>query len=1158
MSIEAAFLKIGSSIATTCGKALVSGRRSSAERTMSLIDLANARGLGLLPQRRLQRQMEQLAEEVADKMQRQIEVEFRGLPRNEQESMLDLVAKAISDSNFSDDVIFAADVSAGNLFKIARATAANLESSHALGEQATELLEITLREAVEYLAEVIVTLPSFRNRGLRELLERDGEIITLLHEVLSRMPSGQDSAKKRAEHHNAFELEYLRDLARKLDRVEIFGVTLTGPSRRYSLSTAYLNLSAVKHSSPGGIDSSFDESTNTHRTEEITQEEFDAQGADHVISQSLRTYIRGEAGSGKTTLLRWLALRSAQRSHDPALAAWNNVVPIVLELRRFSEIDLPAPSAFLHWVSKPLSERQPDGWVHAILQAGRGALLVDGVDEYPEHKRRALLEWVDDLVNSFPKAQIVLTSRPSASAEDWLSGLGFQTASLLPMTPPFIDRFVEHWHDAVSFEAGDLETNVDEYRWAMKAALRKSRSLRQLAENPLLCALLCALNWNRKKQLPTRRIEIYRTALEMLLIRRDHERNIKTAIQVVDLGFDDRIAVLSDLAFWFTQNELSDAPYERVLAKVDKTLLSMPSVTADAEKVLQYLIARSGVIREPSPSRVDFVHKTFQEYLAATRFVEEGLIEALVRNATRDAYREVVVMAAGSARAQESHQLVSALLDVADKRRQKHTVRAKLRMLAALCVEVMTKTDPQLFERVVSGLNALIPPKDPATARTLASLGDDIIERLPHSSVALSENEAAATVQTAGLVGGEDAMAVIASFKEDSRAKVQRARIAAWSYFDPADYAASCFGLRSEGWDVILTDPSLIKGLDHVRTMASAHYRFEGPLAGTALLNVENYSVVRSVSLSNNSTLTNLDFLKPLSELRYLGLERCWHISDYEGIRGCENLETLVLRTGYADADISVFENLRQLRRLTLNADMMQSVESVGRFLPNLRELDLSGYVEFSEFARLGPWPQLVSLTLSECESLRQLTGLPSDSLRQLTVSDCVLDTLANVADARELRELSLADLEHLSDFSFVRSLTKLESIKLTRCGIEDLNVLSHAQDLKYVSVSACDDLGDVYGLISLPELQVVELQTTVYDQHDVFAPVVEELRQRGIEVRVDFSGSPFEDNPPEFDTSMDHDAVESLDLDSPFVDYDDSYDVEARPFYYIDPGDGS
>lgn len=167
MSVEF-FLKIGTSVASVCGKSLVAGRRSAAERSMSLTELAGARGLGILPQRRLTRQLDQLAENIAERLQQRVDVELQRIPANEQAALVSFVSRTIEDTKFDDDTLFSADLSAETVFGLAFSTSRSLQDEFLLSEAADQLFAIVLREAVEHLTEVIVTLPSFQGRGIKD------------------------------------------------------------------------------------------------------------------------------------------------------------------------------------------------------------------------------------------------------------------------------------------------------------------------------------------------------------------------------------------------------------------------------------------------------------------------------------------------------------------------------------------------------------------------------------------------------------------------------------------------------------------------------------------------------------------------------------------------------------------------------------------------------------------------------------------------------------------------------------------------------------------------------------------------------------------------------------------------------------------------------
>jgi hypothetical protein len=102
MTVEAILLRIATTVATVGGKALVAGRRSAAERRMSLVELAGARGLGLLPQRRLNRQLEQLAETIADRLAPIAEAELAAMPTAERDLVLEGVGDTLEATDFTD------------------------------------------------------------------------------------------------------------------------------------------------------------------------------------------------------------------------------------------------------------------------------------------------------------------------------------------------------------------------------------------------------------------------------------------------------------------------------------------------------------------------------------------------------------------------------------------------------------------------------------------------------------------------------------------------------------------------------------------------------------------------------------------------------------------------------------------------------------------------------------------------------------------------------------------------------------------------------------------------------------------------------------------------------------------------------------------------
>ncbi|MFE2319044.1 NACHT domain-containing protein [Streptomyces sp. NPDC059441] len=115
--------------------------------------------------------------------------------------------------------------------------------------------------------------------------------------------------------------------------------------------------------------------------------------------------LRGVAGSGKTTLVQWLAVSAGRKDLDEWLVYLYGLVPFVLPMRSLTRSGamLPAPDEFLSAVGCPIAHAQPMGWYDRVLTAGRGLMLIDGIDEVPESEREEARRWLRDLIASYPK-----------------------------------------------------------------------------------------------------------------------------------------------------------------------------------------------------------------------------------------------------------------------------------------------------------------------------------------------------------------------------------------------------------------------------------------------------------------------------------------------------------------------------------------------------------------------------------------------------------------------------------------------------------------------------------------------------------------------------------------------------------------------------------
>ena len=373
-----------------------------------------------------------------------------------------------------------------------------------------------------------------------------------------------------------------------------------------------------------------------------------------------------------------------------------------------------------------LAPEMPHGWSRAQLRSGRALVLVDGVDELPAgEQREKVVTWLQDLIQLFPNARYVITARPAAVSAGWLDHLDFTRTSLEAMSPPLITAFVRQWHEATRNKVADNEerNQLAQYESSLLQAINNDRYLRDLADTPLLAGLLCALNRHVRSQLPRRRSEIYGRALSMF-DQRDRARGIVTGEITLDLAAKNHL--LADLAFWMVRNGESEVTREIAISEVGRSLSSLPSIPKQPNEVFRVLLERSGLLREPVARHVDFVHRTFQEYLAATAAVDGNAIGELLRNTDDDQWREVIIMAAGQANKRQSAQLIQGLL----RRTVSSSSRVRRRLLAVACTQEVRSLNPELVQAVENVIPSLLPPRSMGQAEQLSTVGERLIPLL--------------------------------------------------------------------------------------------------------------------------------------------------------------------------------------------------------------------------------------------------------------------------------------------------------------------------------------------------------------------------------------------------------------------------------------------
>lgn len=1027
-------VKVGQAVAQLAAKEWLNRRRKKQERTASLAELAAAELSSPVQRGTLENALNGIGYRAAGELESLLGVRFDGLPEHEVTAAIDAVVDALRETDLSDETLLAADADPERLAGQIRRQLPGQTSVAGLSAHGSELYEVVLDQACRYLVQVVRHLPSFQPRALAEVLDRLSTVSGQLTDVLARTPRTSLYAPRGTTHDDEFRAEYLRYLATAVDKLDLLGLTMKHRPK-LALSMAYLSLTVSEQDTNRRARRSRDHFGDHWFGREIDRDRTSTVRVEAAIGDAQRTLVRGEAGSGKTTLLDWLAVTAARSGFTGQLQDWNGCVPFLVRLRRHVDTALPRPEHFLDHSAAPLAGITPKGWVHRCLDSGQALVLVDGVDEVPPAKRRSVRTWLSELVTAYPKSRVVVTARPAAADQKWLAEEGFSSVILEQMSASDIQLFLERWHEAAE-AAESLPCEPQE----LPAAKRRLRTqldarphLRALAANPLLCAMLCALNLGRTSELPRNRMELYRAALTMLLDLRDAERNIPGLLDATE-----KTALLRDLAWRLTLGNRNELARAKVLEHVTRKLPAMPNVDEEPESVLDHLLERSGVLREPLPGRVDFVHRTFQEYLAASEATEEEHIDTLVSHAHLDSWRETIVMACGYAKRSQLRDLLTAILDRADT---EYRYARQLRLLTAACLEAITDMDPDVRGRIDQVIiEKLVPPKSTRETRSLAGIGHRILRYLPNTLDDLSEAAAAATVRTAALTNNHEALARLCTYSQDQRFSVQREIINAWHYFDPKRYANEVLvDAPFHNGEIIITSKRFLPHLEQLSHLTTL-----------------------TVWLPDHETLESPDILADLPHLNDIQV-RCTGSIDLTLLSEHPRLRRIWMAGADSCRNTHALEHLPNLTKLSLfRQKPWPNIDFIAT-LPSLRELLLDELHDITDFQALQALTLMDRLYLYECAKLRTFDPIQQlHGLRHFAVSRCKMRNLEEQIPAHfpGIRTL-IANRTAVSNLAPLSQL-KPNYLSIAGCPAENLDPLSSQDSIRRLNILQCPNIRDL------------------------------------------------------------------------------------------------
>jgi formylglycine-generating enzyme required for sulfatase activity len=356
--------------------------------------------------------------------------------------------------------------------------------------------------------------------------------------------------------------------------------------------------------------------------------------------------VIGDPGSGKTTLVKYYAvncLDTVNRGYT-RFGFSHDVLPLYFPLRELefkgqgesAGAPISLPQSLAKWADRHLlkiSAKQFLNW----LANEKTLVLLDGLDEISsKEKRKAVCNWIKDMVNGLDNVYFVVTSRATGYRK--LDGIELEVphlrADIMDFSPVQQADFLKKWFRAVGkAQLPPPDLDMPEKQWQArqeKEADQRSKtiieflnrednqSLRELAAVPMLLQIM-AIIWKYSRHLPQSRSELYDVALNYLLDYRDRHRDIYPLLRA-----EKARRVLKQNALWMQEKLKKDEVAKEKMHKYMQPILNTLDERPQALAFCDNLRERAGVIAEYDRNHYIFRHKSFREFLAALQLAKEA------------------------------------------------------------------------------------------------------------------------------------------------------------------------------------------------------------------------------------------------------------------------------------------------------------------------------------------------------------------------------------------------------------------------------------------------------------------------------------------------------------------------------------------------------
>ncbi|MFB2771722.1 NACHT domain-containing NTPase [Pelatocladus sp. BLCC-F211] len=366
-----------------------------------------------------------------------------------------------------------------------------------------------------------------------------------------------------------------------------------------------------------------------------------------AVAKYSKLMVFGKTGSGKTTFLQSIAVRCNQGKFK------SDYLPVFISLKNLAKNNHDSHQIKLStYIYQEFNDYGiPESELMSILSQGKALILLDSLDELTDTESEIIIREIYNFSEKFYKNTIIITCRLAAQQYQFK---GFTEVEIADLSKSQIATFADKWFVAV-VKISLWEGKAKAAEFMKKLELPENQQILELATTPILLNLTCLI-FQFLGDFPALRSELYKQALELLLVRWDQARGIKIDEVYRNLSLLDKIKLLCRVAATtFTQGDyfFSKTKIQLLIAEY---LRDLPNAPTDLEALglnsaaaLQAIEAQHGLLLEQGRSIYSFSHLTFQEYLTAREILTVGNsqnLQEFVIHIGEKRWREVFLLAA--------------------------------------------------------------------------------------------------------------------------------------------------------------------------------------------------------------------------------------------------------------------------------------------------------------------------------------------------------------------------------------------------------------------------------------------------------------------------------------------------------------------------------